>query len=99
MLCSSALSSSSFPLRATNLTNHKHFSHGCSTSSFHICYAVAGQCAPCPSIRFGSKLFLIYDRWIVLFRLTVEPTQLRVGKSAEGFEATFRQTLFPRELL
>src|SRR5271167_2390349 len=37
--------------------------------------------------------------WIVLFRLPVEPTQLRVRKSADGFEATSRQTLCPRELL
>ena len=56
------------------------------------------------SIRaFANKrkhfhLFVENAGWIVLFRLPVEPTQLRVGESADGFETTSRQTLSPREL-
>ena len=49
--------------------------------------------------RKQFHLFVENAGWIVLFRLPVEPTQLRVRKSADGFEATSRQTLSPRELL
>ena len=49
--------------------------------------------------RKEFHLFVENAGWIVLFRLPVQPTQLRVGKSADGFEATSRQTLSPRELL
>ena len=49
--------------------------------------------------RKQFHLFVENAGWIVLLRLPVEPTQLRVGKSADGFETTSRQTLSPRELL
>ena len=49
--------------------------------------------------RKQFHLFVENAGWIVLFRLPVEPTQLRVRKSADGFEATSPQTLSPRELL
>ena len=49
--------------------------------------------------RKQFHLFVENAGWIVLFRLPVEPTQLRVGKSADGFETTSRQTLPPCELL
>ena len=38
--------------------------------------------------RKQFHLFVENAGWIVLFRLPVEPTQLRVRKSADGFEAT-----------
>ena len=44
--------------------------------------------------RKQFHLFVENAGWIVLFRLPVEPTQLRVRKGADGFEATSRQTLF-----
>jgi hypothetical protein len=40
--------------------------------------------------RKQFHLFVENAGWIVLFRLLVEPTQLRVRKSADGFEASFR---------
>ena len=43
--------------------------------------------------RKQFHLFVENAGWVVLFRLPVEPTQLRVRKSADGLEATFRQTL------
>src|SRR5207302_3685834 len=49
--------------------------------------------------RKQFHLFIENAGWIILFRLPVEPTQLRVRKSAGSFEATSRQTLSPRELL
>ena len=49
--------------------------------------------------RKQFHLFVENAGGIVLFRLSVKPTQLRVGKSADGFETTSRQTLSPRELL
>src|SRR5208337_1277869 len=49
--------------------------------------------------RKQFHLFVENACWIVLFCLPVEPTQLRVRKSADGFEVTSRQTLSPRELL
>src|SRR5271167_2168644 len=49
--------------------------------------------------RKQFHLFVENAGWIVLFRLPIEPTQLRIRKSADGFEATSRQTLPPRELL
>lgn len=44
-------------------------------------------------------LFVENAGGIVLFRRPVEPTQPRVRKSADGFEAASRQTLPLRELL
>src|SRR5271166_4108230 len=38
--------------------------------------------------REQIHLFVENAGWIVLFRLPVEPAQLRVGKSADGFETT-----------
>jgi len=49
--------------------------------------------------RKQFHLFVENAGWIVLFRLPVEPTQLRVRKSADGLEAASRQSLCPRELL
>ena len=40
--------------------------------------------------RKQFHLFVENAGWIVLFRLPVELTQLRVRKSADGFEATSR---------
>jgi hypothetical protein len=49
--------------------------------------------------RKQFHLFVENAGWIVLFRLPAEATQLRVRKSADGFEATSSQTLSARELL
>ena len=40
--------------------------------------------------RKQFHLFVENAGWIVLFRLPVEPTQLRVRKNADGFEAASR---------
>src|SRR5208337_5681481 len=49
--------------------------------------------------RKQFDLFVENAGWIVLSCLPVEPTELRVRKSADGFEAASRQTLSPSELL
>jgi len=49
--------------------------------------------------RKPLHLFVENAGGIVFFRLPVEPTQLCMRKSADGFEATSPQTLPPRELL
>src|SRR5271167_773758 len=49
--------------------------------------------------RKQFHLFVENAGWIILFRLPVEPTQLRVRKRADGFKATSPQTLVLRELL
>src|SRR6202451_931509 len=49
--------------------------------------------------RKQLHLFGEHAGWIVLFRLPVEPAQLRVRKSADRLKATPRYTLSHRELL
>lgn len=49
--------------------------------------------------RKQFHLFVENAGGIVLFRLPVEPTELRARKSADGFETTSCQTLSPCELL
>src|SRR5271170_5089684 len=49
--------------------------------------------------RKQFHLFVENAGWVIIFCLPVEPTQLRVRKSADGREAASRQTLCPREVL
>src|SRR5271170_7073687 len=49
--------------------------------------------------RKQFHLFVENAGWIVLLRLPVKPTQLRVRKGANSLEPASPQTLFPRELL
>jgi hypothetical protein len=47
----------------------------------------------------SSTLFVENAGWIVLFCFPLEPTQLRVRTSADGFKAASPQTLVLRKLL